>query len=90
MGLTHLVIGNSEHGFKQCLPLAYDSDSRKRSIFAHVFAKVISQGTVFDAEDKVPNTSRQTALADVRDCSLFLQLMSCSSYISLSLSEDMK
>ena len=69
MGLTHLVIANSEHGFKQCLPLAYDPDSRKRSIFAHVFAKVISQGTVFDAEDKAPNASRQAALTDVGDCS---------------------
>lgn len=66
VGLTHLVTSNSEHGFKQCLPLAYDPDSRKRSIFAHVFAKVIGQGTVFDAEDKAPKASRETALADVR------------------------
>jgi len=64
-GLTHLVIANSESGFKQCLPLAYDQDNRKRTIFAHVFARVIGQGTVFDPEDKSMAKARHTALCDV-------------------------
>ncbi|KXN84411.1 Neurofibromin, partial [Leucoagaricus sp. SymC.cos] len=49
-GLANLVSANSEIGFKQCLPLAYDQDKRKKVIFAHVFARVIGQGTTFNAE----------------------------------------
>ena len=64
-GLTHLVSANSESGFKQCLPLAYDLDNRKRTIFAHVFARVIGQGTVFDPEDKTAVKSRHAALCEV-------------------------
>jgi len=64
-GLTHLVGANSESGFKQCLPLAYDQDNRKRTIFAHVFARVIGQGTVFDPEDKSVSKARHLALCDV-------------------------
>lgn len=43
-GLAHLVSSNTDLGFKQCLPMAYDPDSRKRVIFAHVFARVIGEG----------------------------------------------
>lgn len=64
-GLTHLVSANSESGFKQCLPLAYDQDNRKRTIFANVFARVIGQGTVFDPEDKSMTKARHMALCDV-------------------------
>lgn len=64
-GLTHLVGANSESGFKQCLPLAYDQDTRKRTIFANVFARVIGQGTVFDPEDKSITKARHMALCDV-------------------------
>ena len=64
-GLAHLVSANSESGFKQCLPLAYDPDARKRTIFAHVFARVIGQGTVFDPEDKSVTKARNAALCEV-------------------------
>jgi neurofibromin 1 len=64
-GLAHLVTANSESGFKQCLPLAYDHDTRKRMIFAHVFARVIGQGTVFDPEDKSLTKARHTSLCEV-------------------------
>jgi hypothetical protein len=64
-GLTSLVSANSESGFKQCLPLAYDHDNRKRTIFAHVFARVIGQGTVFDPSEQAPAKARQTALCEV-------------------------
>jgi hypothetical protein len=64
-GLAHLVMANSESGFKQCLPLAYDPDHRKRTIFAYVFARVIGQGTVFDPVDKPLTKTRHTSLCEV-------------------------
>jgi hypothetical protein len=64
-GLAHLVSANTESGFKQCLPLAYDQDNRKRSIFAHVFARVLSQGTKFDPEDRSTTLVRHTRLSEV-------------------------
>jgi hypothetical protein len=64
-GLAHLVAANSECGFKQCLPLAYDQDTQKRTIFAHVFARVIGQGTVFDPEDKSLTKARHASLCEV-------------------------
>lgn len=65
-GLTHLVSANSESGFKQCLHLAYDIDSRKRTIFAHVFARVIGEGTTFDMPEQTPTVSKRTQFANVR------------------------
>lgn len=64
-GLSHLVSANTESGFKQCLPLAYDEDNRKRTIFAHVFARVLSQGTKFDPEDRSGPSRGQHRLAEV-------------------------
>lgn len=60
-----MVGANSEGGFKQCLPLAYDPDNRKRMIFAHVFARVIGQGTIFESKDKSILKARFQALCDV-------------------------
>ncbi len=65
-GLTHLVSANTESGFKQCLPLAYDSDLRKRAIFAHVFARVLAQGVKFEPEDRSAKLARQSRLCEVR------------------------
>ncbi|KAJ3504772.1 hypothetical protein NLJ89_g7765 [Agrocybe chaxingu] len=77
-GLTHLVSASSESGFKQCLPLAYDQDNRKRTIFAHVFARVIGQGTVFDPEDRSLTKTRHTALCDlVRGSDMVLAMTIC-------------
>ncbi|KAJ7094350.1 hypothetical protein C8R44DRAFT_384405 [Mycena epipterygia] len=64
-GLSHLVGSNPEHGFKQCLPLAYDPDHRKRGIFANVFARVIGQGTKFDVEDRSTNPGRNNRLSEL-------------------------
>lgn len=64
-GLAHLVSANTECGFKQCLPLAYDEDKRKRTIFAHVFARVLSQGTKFDPEDRPATLVRHNRLSEV-------------------------
>jgi neurofibromin 1 len=64
-GLANLVGANSEIGFKQCLPLAYDQDKRKREIFAHVFSRVIGQGTKFTAEERSVTQSRNARLIEV-------------------------
>lgn len=64
-GLANLVSANSEIGFKQCLPLAYDQDKRKRAIFAHVFARVIGHGTTFNAEERSVAQSRSARLTEV-------------------------
>jgi neurofibromin 1 len=64
-GLSHLVISNAESGFKQCLPLAYDQDVRKRIISAHVFACVLRQGGKSDPEDRSVAVARQTRLREV-------------------------
>ena len=70
-GLAHLVSANTESGFKQCLPLAYDQDNRKRTIFARVFARVIGQGTKFDPEDRSAAASRHARLIEVSQSSWF-------------------
>ncbi|KAF9527976.1 hypothetical protein CPB83DRAFT_363170 [Crepidotus variabilis] len=77
-GLAHLVTANSESGFKQCLPLAYDPDNRKRTIFAHVFARVIGQGTVFDSKDKSMMKARFQSLCElVKGSEMLLALTIC-------------
>lgn len=74
-GLANLVSANSEIGFKQCLPLAYDQDKRKKVIFAHVFARVIGQGTTFNAEERSAAQSRNARLVElVRGSKLALAL----------------
>ncbi|KAG5648701.1 hypothetical protein DXG03_000048 [Asterophora parasitica] len=77
-GLSHLVSANTESGFKQCLPLAYDDDNRKRAIFAHVFARVIGQGTKFDPEDRSASIARHNRLCDlVKGSDMVLALTIC-------------
>jgi hypothetical protein len=66
-GLSHLVSANTESGFKQCLPLAYDQDTRKRTIFAHVFSRVLGQGTKFDQLDNTVAVTRRSRLCEVGD-----------------------
>jgi hypothetical protein len=75
-GLSHLVIANTESGFKQCLPLAYDQDSRKRAIFANVFARVLGQGAKFDPEDRSVTLARQARLREVSEsfCASYLMI----------------
>ncbi|KAF8809201.1 hypothetical protein BYT27DRAFT_7222493 [Phlegmacium glaucopus] len=77
-GLAHLVTANSESGFKQCLPLAYDEDTRERLIFARVFTRVIGQGTVFDPEDKSLTKARHASLCElVRGSDMALAITIC-------------
>jgi hypothetical protein len=65
-GLSHLVRANPQSGFKQCLPLAYDADPQKRMIFAHVFARVLGQGTKFEPPGNSVTAIRQARLREVR------------------------
>ena len=58
-GLSHLVKANTEMGFKNCLPLAYDQDVTRRTIFSRVFARVLNHGTKFDQVDNVPPKPNQ-------------------------------
>ena len=65
-GLSHLVKANTEMGFKNCLPLAYDQDIRRRTIFSRVFARVLDQGTKFDQVENVspkPNKLCEVSLS---------------------------
>ncbi|KAL0949203.1 hypothetical protein HGRIS_009281 [Hohenbuehelia grisea] len=64
-GLTHLVSSNTESGFKQCLPLAFDSDLRKRTIFARVFARVLENKVRFEPEDRSAKLVRQNRLCEL-------------------------
>ncbi|KAF7302288.1 Ras-GAP domain-containing protein [Mycena indigotica] len=77
-GLTHMVSANSEHGFKQCLPLAYGSDLKKRAIFASVFARVISQGTKFEIEAVPAAVNRHSRLLElVKGSNMVLVMAIC-------------
>lgn len=59
-----------------CLLSAYNEDNRKRTIFSHVFARVLSQGTKFDPEDRSGPSTGQNRLAEVSSyhcfCAQFL------------------
>lgn len=65
-GLSHLVIANSEHGVKYCIASAYDSDVRKRTIFVHVFSRVLSKGTKFEPQGNPELQARRNQLREVR------------------------
>jgi len=65
-GLSHLVISNSENAVKHCIASAYDSDIKKRTIFVHVFARVLGQGTKFEAQGNPELQARRNQLREVR------------------------
>jgi hypothetical protein len=64
-GLSYLVSANTESGFKHCSPLAYSDDNRKRIIFAHVFARVLGQGTKFETVERSESLSRHNRLNEL-------------------------
>jgi len=65
-GLSHLVVANSENGVKHCIALAYDSDLRKRTIFVHVFARVLGKGAKFEPQRNPELQARRNQLREVR------------------------
>ncbi|KAG8218508.1 hypothetical protein J3R82DRAFT_4145 [Butyriboletus roseoflavus] len=64
-GLSHLVIANSENGVKHCITLAYDPDLRKRTIFVHVFARVLGKGTKFEPQRNPELQARRNQLREM-------------------------
>lgn len=65
-GLSHLVISNSENAVKHCIASAYDGDIKKRTIFVHVFARVLGQGTKFETQGNPELQARRNQLREVR------------------------
>lgn len=70
-GLSHLVISNSENGVKHCIALAYDGDLKKRTIFVHVFARVLGKGTKFDSQGNPALQAQRNQLREVPMFSTF-------------------
>lgn len=73
-GLSHLVVANSENGVKHCIALAYDSDFRKRTIFVHVFARVLGKGTKFEPQRNPELQARRNQLREVCPFTRMLKL----------------
>lgn len=64
-GLASLISANTDFGVKHCLPLAYDVDPVKQTIFTHVFARVLGQGIQLSPRESPPGSSRQSKLCEV-------------------------
>ncbi|KIJ20411.1 hypothetical protein PAXINDRAFT_166473 [Paxillus involutus ATCC 200175] len=77
-GLSHLVIANSENGVKHCIALAYDPDLRKRTIFVHVFARVLGKGTKFEPQGNPELQARRNQLRElVKGSEMVLAMVIC-------------
>ncbi|KAI9574812.1 hypothetical protein HD554DRAFT_2201766 [Boletus coccyginus] len=77
-GLSHLVVANSENGVKHCIALAYDSDLRKRTIFVHVFARVLGKGTKFEPQRNPELQARRDQLRElVKGSDMVLAMVIC-------------
>ncbi|KAF8559154.1 hypothetical protein OG21DRAFT_1570167 [Imleria badia] len=77
-GLSHLVIANSENGVKHCIALAYDSDVKKRTIFVHVFARVLGKGTKFEPQRNPELQARRNQLRElVKGSDMVLAMVIC-------------
>ncbi|KAG0709913.1 hypothetical protein DFH29DRAFT_1012634 [Suillus ampliporus] len=77
-GLSHLVISNSENAVKHCISSAYDGDIRKRTIFVHVFARVLGQGTKFEAQGNPELQARRDQLRElVKGSDMLLAMVIC-------------
>lgn len=74
-GLAHLILANSEIGFKHSLSLAQDEDPRKRAIFCYAVAKVLGCGTKFEPPSNTALVVRRGRLCEVFiHCSCHLKL----------------
>ncbi|EGO02251.1 hypothetical protein SERLA73DRAFT_166724 [Serpula lacrymans var. lacrymans S7.3] len=77
-GLSNLVSANSENGFKHCIALAYESDMRKRTMFVHVFARVLGQGAKFEPQGNAELQARRNHLCElVKGSDMILALVIC-------------
>lgn len=64
-GLASLISANTEIGVKQCLPLTDDPDPAQRTIFAHVFARVVAKGIQFDPQEPETSDDKKSKLSEV-------------------------
>ncbi|KAH8096624.1 hypothetical protein BXZ70DRAFT_945419 [Cristinia sonorae] len=64
-GLASLVSANTEFGVKHCLPMAYDEDPLKQTIFTHVFARVLGKGIALTQKEDPISGSRQSKLCEI-------------------------
>ncbi|KAH7887502.1 hypothetical protein F5I97DRAFT_2056906 [Phlebopus sp. FC_14] len=77
-GLSHLVMANSEYGVKHCISSAYDQDVRKRTIFVHVFARVLGKGTKFEPQGNPELQARRNQLRElVKGSDMVLAMVMC-------------
>ncbi|KAG2060194.1 hypothetical protein BDR06DRAFT_948277 [Suillus hirtellus] len=77
-GLSHLVTSNSENAVKHCIASAYDGDMRKRTIFVNVFARVLGQGTKFEAQGNPELQARRDQLRElVKGSDMVLAMVIC-------------
>ncbi|KAG1876130.1 hypothetical protein C8R48DRAFT_830907 [Suillus tomentosus] len=78
IGLSHLVTSNSENAVKHCIASAYDGDTRKRTIFVNVFARVLGQGTKFEAQGNPELQARRDQLRErVKGFDMVLAMVIC-------------
>ncbi|KAG6336483.1 hypothetical protein ID866_2597 [Astraeus odoratus] len=72
------VIANSENGVKHCIASAYDNDVRKRTIFVHVFARVLGKGTKFEPQGNPELQARRNQLRElVKGSDMVLAMVIC-------------
>ncbi|KAL4251095.1 Ras-GAP domain-containing protein [Abortiporus biennis] len=64
-GLASLISANTDFGVKHCLPLAYDVDPVKQTIFTHVFGRVLGQGIQLSPREVKSGTGRQSKLCEL-------------------------
>ncbi|KAI0080777.1 hypothetical protein K474DRAFT_1717515 [Panus rudis PR-1116 ss-1] len=64
-GLAELISANTDFGIKHCLPLAYDQDIIKQTVFTHAFAQVLQQGIKLDPRESTGGSSKQSKLAEL-------------------------
>ncbi|KAL4081516.1 hypothetical protein V8B97DRAFT_1923406 [Scleroderma yunnanense] len=77
-GLSHLVVTNSENGVKHCIASAYDGDVRKRTVFVHVFARVLGKGTKFEPQGNPELQARRNQLRElVKGSDMVLAMVIC-------------
>ncbi|KAH8118768.1 hypothetical protein DFH11DRAFT_1839273 [Phellopilus nigrolimitatus] len=77
-GLAHLLSTNTDIGLKHFLPLGYDSDSAKRTIFCRVITCVMDLGGRLETQNDFMVGGRRTRIGElVKGCDMSLVLAIC-------------
>ena len=65
-GIANMLHANTDPGTKHVLSLGYKDDPRLRTLFAHVFCRVLSRGTKFDHYlEGLAHNNRKSKLCEV-------------------------